>query len=408
MRLAFISYEYPPETPNGGIATYVQQAARMMAARGHEVEVFAGSPIRDTVIEQDGLLVHRVQVALRPDFAARVAPVFARRHHAAPFDVMEGPDYDADARFAAELAPDVALVVRLHTPRYLAAILNTPEEWKDKEIGRKGEEENEEDHSASNHYNYLDDYAYQHVLRADVITAPSHSIRDIVARDWHLPADRIQVYPNGYQPSPALLQLPPAPDTRIVTYFGRLEQRKGVIPLARAIPAILRACPDARFRFVGRTLESPEPGVAMRDYLARLLAPCAHAVTFSGHISLDEVPGLLADTAVCVFPSRWENFPGVCLEAMAAGRAIVGSQAGGMADMLQEDAGVLIPPDSPQHIAEAVINLLSNPERCQELGQWARGRVQAVYGPAQVAPQQEESYREAIRHRHSRLLDTAL
>ena len=412
MHIAFISYEYPPETPNGGIATYVQQAARMLAARGHDVEVFAGSPTRDATLPTDGLLIHRVHVAQRPDFAARVAPVFARRHQAAPFDVLEGPDYDADARFAVEQAPDVPYVVRLHTPRYLAEILNTPEEGtKNRKQGT--EEEREDTQSAiENRKSAIPssfilhpssfDYAYRHVIQADGITAPSRAMREIVARDWQVPLDRITVFPNVYRPSPALLQLPPAPHSRIVTYFGRLEQRKGVITLARAIPAILRAIPNARFRFVGRTLESPEPGVTMRDYLARLLTPYADAVTLSGHISLEEIPALLSDTAVCVFPSRWENFPGVCLEAMAAGRAIVGSEAGGMADMLQEDTGVLIPPDNPQRIADAVISLLSDPERREQIGQRARGRVQTVYSPTQVAPLQEAGYEAAIRQKRER------
>ncbi len=425
MHIAFISYEYPPETPNGGIATYVQQAARMLAARGHDVEVFAGSPTRDATLPTDGLLIHRIHVAQRPDFAARVAPAFARRHQAAPFDVMEGPDYDADARFAAQQVPDLPYVVRLHTPRYLAEILNTP--LQEGEKRREGEEETQEgtgnreqgtegadvlstindqrsttDSSFILHPSSLFDYAYRHVIKADGITAPSQAMREIVARDWQIPLERITVFPNVYRPSPALLQLPPAPDSRIVTYFGRLEQRKGVITLARAIPAILRACPDARFRFVGRTLESPEPGITMRDYLARLLAPCAHAVTLSGHISLEEIPALLSDTAICVFPSRWENFPGVCLEAMAAGRAIVGSEAGGMADMLQEDTGVLIPPDNPQRIADAVISLLSDPERREQIGQRARGRVQTVYSPTQLAPLQEAGYEAAIRQKRER------
>ena len=46
MRIAFISYEYPPDTAAGGIATYARQAAHMLRDRGHAVEVFAASPHR--------------------------------------------------------------------------------------------------------------------------------------------------------------------------------------------------------------------------------------------------------------------------------------------------------------------------------------------------------------------------
>ena len=398
MHIAFVSYEFPPETPNGGIATYVQQAARMLQARGHDVEVFAGSLTRDAVLETEGLRIHRVHVGKRPEFAACVAPTFKQRHGSAPFDVVEGPDYDGDARYVAQQCPYLPLAVRLHTPAYLAATLNDP--TPDSHVYR-------DDAQATGilcplplpDYNRFEDAAYQHVLQADVITAPSQAIRDVVCRDWSLDVSRVDVYPNVFQPASALLELPLTSSSRIVTYLGRLEQRKGVITLARAIPAILQECPDVRFEFTGRALVSPDPELDMRAYLERLLAPYAHAVTLNGHVPLEQVPAMLGAGEVCVFPSLWENFPGVCLEAMAAGRGIVGSRTGGMADMLADGAGILIAPDSPEQIAQAVTHLLAHPEERLERGELARRRVQALYGAAQVGSQQEASYERAIRHR---------
>ncbi len=397
MHIAFISYEYPPETPNGGIATYVQQAARMLHGRGHEVEMFAGSPTRDAVINTAGLRVHRVYVERRADFAGAVAEVFARRHSIAPFDVAEGPDYDADARHAIARAPDVPLVVRLHTPAYLAAALN--------DMGTNSAAKDEEKASLQGLPHPLPDYdrdedaAYRHVLQANAISAPSVAIRDIVCRDWLLDLDRVDVYANVYQPSPDLLNLPPAPDTRVVTYLGRMEHRKGVLDLARAVPLILADCPDVRFRFVGRALASPDPALDMRAYLARMLAPFAPSVSLEGHMPLENVPSILADAEVCVFPSLWENFPGVCLEAMAAGRGIVGSMSGGMSEMLREGSGLLVPPHSPSDIARAVVHLLSNPDERRQMGERARRRVQTQYGADQIGPQQEASYARAIQRR---------
>lgn len=397
MHIAFISYEYPPETPNGGIATYVQQAARMLHSRGHAVEIFAGSPTRDAVIDTAGLRVHRVYVERRTDFADSVADVFARRHFAALFDVAEGPDYDADARHAIARAPDVPLVVRLHTPAYLAAALN------DTQASSSIQEE--ETASAWRMprplpgYNRNEDAAYRHILQADAISAPSSAIRDLVCRDWMLDADRVDVYANVYQPAPDLLNLPPALNTRVVTYLGRMEHRKGVLDLALAVPLILAECPEVQFRFVGRALASPDPALDMRAYLARMLAPYASSVSLEGHVPLESVPSILADAEVCVFPSLWENFPGVCLEAMAAARGIVGSMSGGMAEMLREDSGLLVPPHSPNDIARAVMHLLSHPLTRRQMGERARLRVQAQYGADQIGPQQEASYVRAIQRR---------
>ena len=397
MHIAFVNYEYPPETPNGGIATYAQQAARMLQARGHEVEVFAGSLARDAVVETEGLRIHRVHVRSRPEFAARVAPVFAQRHQSAAFDVVEGPDYDADARYVAGLLPALPLVVRLHTPAYLAATLNDPSPAAQRQRGSG--EAGPECPLPLPGYNRFEDPAYRHVLEADAITAPSHAIRDVVCRDWKLQTSQVDVFPNVYQPAPALLDLPLSVHSRQIAYLGRLEQRKGVIALARAVPLILQQCPDARFQFTGRALTSPDPDLDMRAYLGRLLAPYAPAVTLGQHVPLESVPDVLAQAEVCVFPSLWENFPGVCLEAMAAGRGIVGSRAGGMADMLADDAGILITPDSPQQIAQAVAHLLNDSTARMQMGARARRRVQALYGATQVGPQQEAGYERAIRHR---------
>jgi glycogen synthase len=55
MKIAFISYEYPPDTAVGGIATYVYHAAKMMNERGHNVEVFAASGKRSCSEVENGI-----------------------------------------------------------------------------------------------------------------------------------------------------------------------------------------------------------------------------------------------------------------------------------------------------------------------------------------------------------------
>src|SRR5437773_5690788 len=126
MRIAFISYEFPPDTAVGGIATYVAQASRMLSARGHDVEVFSASPTRAGSWTEDGIRVHRVQEPDRKKFRTTIASVYAARVKEQPFDVLEGPEYLADASEAARLAPGAAVVVRMHTPSYLIADLMRP------------------------------------------------------------------------------------------------------------------------------------------------------------------------------------------------------------------------------------------------------------------------------------------
>ena len=107
MKIAFISYEYPPDTAYGGVATYVYQAARMLYERGHYVEVFAGSPHRYGTKNEEGIIVHRIVIKEREKFSEHIGSVFAQRHAATKFDILEGPEVHADARGAVELVPDI-------------------------------------------------------------------------------------------------------------------------------------------------------------------------------------------------------------------------------------------------------------------------------------------------------------
>lgn len=397
MNIAFISFEYPPDTAYGGIATYVRQAVCMLRARGHQVEVFTASPNRDVVGEEDGVLVHRIAETDRREFPARIGPVFARRHAAVRFDVLEGPEYFADARAAVELVPDIPLVVKLHTPSFLLWHISYGQNrWTVLRHAagalRRGTR------PAGHPWSGLE---RGHALDADEIATPCQALGCLAAEKWSLPADRVAHVPYPYTPSAALLNVPVTTHTNLVTFLGRLEIRKGVLDFARAIPLILRRHPEARFRFVGRSVPYKN-AVEMRDHLERLLRSYRSSVEFTGPVGLDGIPAMLAETDICVFPSLWENFPNVCLEAMSAARGIVGSRAGGMAEMLDAGRfGNLVSPHRPSEVAWAVTALLDAPERRMEVGAAARTRVLDHYNADRIGALQEESYARAIARRQA-------
>jgi len=412
MKIAFISYEYPPDTAYGGIATYVHQAARMLQRRGHRVEVFTGSPHRSGTAYEDGVFVHRVRVMEQHEFAKPIGQFFSERHKVIQFDVLEGPDFSADAREAVRLAPDIPLVLKLHTPSILLLKLNFYETTLVKKIrsyiwallaGIKptwGYDPRIETHRQNSVR--LNEIEWAHALEADEIASPSRSLGNILIKEWGLDPTLIQHVPYPYIPTPELLQIPVETQTKVVTFVGRLEVRKGVIDLAQAIPMILRYHPDAKFRFVGPADVSPRPKVDMQTYLENMLRHYSNSLEFTGPVALSEIPQVLAATDICVFPSLWENFPCVCLEAMAAARGIVGSDAGGMVDMLDAGrVGRLVPPRSPHSIAQAIIELLGNPELRMKLGQAARERILTEYSADHISVLQEASYARAISRRRA-------
>lgn len=416
MKIAFISYEYPPDAAYGGIATYVRQAAQMMQKRGHHVEVFASSPFRTSTNVEDGIIVHRLLGDDYRNFGLQVGPVFAARHHEVKFDVLEGPEYGADTREAIRLVPDIPLVIKLHTPTFLTcqgtynglgwsdflkwSMLFGKVKAKAKWIVKSLLQGKIVSWKYTPYHSVL--LERSHVLEADEIAAPSQSIGEILADRWKLDSTRIANFPYPYIPSPELLKIPVETQTDTVTFLGRLEVRKGVLDLAKAIPLVLRQHPQAKFRLIGSSEHSQDPKVPMRQYLEEQLKPYSASVKFHDPLPLDQIASAFASTDICVFPSIWDNFPNVCLEAMSAGRGIVGTHTGGMREMLhQNTAGRVISPRQPQEIAEAVLELLRNPTLRMQLGQAARDRIMTEYNADRIGVLQEESYSRAIQRRKS-------
>jgi glycogen(starch) synthase len=243
-------------------------------------------------------------------------------------------------------------------------------------------------------------------LLADEVTSPSQALLNWTSEAWALDRAKTRVIPNVFEPSASLLSLSPERDSRTVCFVGRLEVRKGVLELAKAIPMVLARSPDARFVFVGRSLPHPSTGEPLDEVILKIAGPAAaRSITFAGGVNSDQVSGYLAASAVAVFPSYWENFPYVCLEAMSAACAVIGSNAGGMAEIIDDNrTGLLVAPRSPRQIVTAIIDLLNSPAKRAAMGAAARARVVENYSSEAIAPLQEASYRLAIHRAAERRL----
>jgi glycosyltransferase involved in cell wall biosynthesis len=416
MKIAYINYEYPPDTALGGIATYVQQAARIMVLRGHDVEVFAASPTREGIFESDGITLHLVRETKIYDFSIAIGHVFARRHASVGFDVLEGPDYNADAAKAIQLVPGMPLVVKTHGSTLLGARLNhmgyRTEVLNDflRQLGSLAKSALKKRIPQPLHFCRKslqgaverDRIEEGHARQADLVASPSRDLCRYVIEKWSIPKARVRLVPNPYVPKPDLLAIPIETTTMVVGFFGRVEVRKGVLDLAEAIPTVLARCPGVRFKFVG----SPQPvrgtDQTVSDRIVKHLGKWKESVEFTGKVDTNQIPSHLASVDVAVFPSIWENFPYVCLEAMAAGRGIVGSSAGGMSEMLDNGiAGVLVPPRSPKKLAAGLIHLIQHEQPRKELGRLARQRVLEEYNADHIGNLMESVYKEAISLRHA-------
>jgi len=170
-----------------------------------------------------------------------------------------------------------------------------------------------------------------------------------------------------------------------------LRPGKGVEDLLAAASA-LPAEPDVRFVVAG---SGPEEG-AMRATASRL-GLLGTRVVFPGFV--DDVAGLLAAVDLLVHPSHGDALPTAVIHAMAAGLPVVATRVGGIAEIVGEDHGILVPPGDPVALGAAVSTLAGDPGRRQRMGGGARERFAASFEIGSWARRLIEIYGEVIAER---------
>ena len=179
---------------------------------------------------------------------------------------------------------------------------------------------------------------------------------------------------NGVPTVPDRLSGPSGPPT--IVFAGRLAPEKGADVLLRAFAMIAADVPRSRLVIAG---DGP-----LRTYLERESAEAGlgDRVEFAGHLSRRELETRFADAWVQAVPSTWdEPFGIVAAEAMMRGTAVVASQSGGLAEVVESgQTGTLVPPGDASALARALIPFLSDRAEADRAGRAGRARALARFG----------------------------
>jgi glycosyltransferase involved in cell wall biosynthesis len=228
------------------------------------------------------------------------------------------------------------------------------------------------------------------VTLASRVVVVSESVRDHVFADQGLSTAKIQVlhdpgpdpeifYP-GLDGSTIRAEFGIAEGGFLVVLVSKLVEEKGHEVLIRAVPQVLLSCPEARFVIVGGALD----GEHHRRHAERLRSlpeklGVQDAVTFAGYRN-DVARIMAAADIVTHCPTHPDPFPGVVLQGMSVGRAVVASNIGGAAEQIEDGvSGVLVPPDDAVALAEAISTLLKDPDRRLALGRAGASQVAAKF-----------------------------
>ncbi|MFH1549075.1 MAG: glycosyltransferase family 4 protein [Planctomycetota bacterium] len=389
MKICFVRQEFPPETGHGGIAAYTYTLSRALARLGHKVFVISAThDSEEKSAEIDGVGVLRLPLSAPKvvterkavdliSYSKRVAAAVRSLHDREGLDIVEFPDLAAEGHaFIRNGKPPIPAITRIHTPLYLI-FKHDRRKWT-AQTRAMSELENE-------------------VIRnSPFLTSPSRFVAGRVSEDLGLDTARFRVLPNPVDCErfvPAKMT-----DNRTILCAGRLQWLKGTHTLVQAVPQILDGFPRARFVFAGRDTASGPKGMSYKDWMLGTLSKRHwRGLEFLDHVASAEIPALYRNSAVVVVPSLYENFPNVCLEAMASGMPLVASNVGGIPEMVEDGrTGILVPPGDPAALADAICELMGNPQLRAELGRNARKSMLARFDSPVIAKEAIPVYEEAV------------
>jgi starch synthase len=238
---------------------------------------------------------------------------------------------------------------------------------------------------------------------AAAVVAVSDGMRaDILATYPEIDPERVRVIRNGIDTR----EYAPDPETGVVERYGIDLSRPYVIFVGRitrqkGLPVLLRAAarldPAAQLVLCAGQADTPELLDEVTSLVNGLRAARSGVVWIPEMLAKRHVIQLLTHATVFACPSLYEPLGIVNLEAMACGTAVAASRVGGIPEVVAEGkTGLLVPPGSPDDLADALNALVRDPDLAEAMGHAGRDRAVAEFGWPAVAEQTAALYSELV------------
>jgi glycosyltransferase involved in cell wall biosynthesis len=355
MRIAFVTGEYvtEEESYDGGLANYIQRVCLSLVALGHEPAVIVSSDRNETFVE-NGIRVHRVLVpwsawrnwidfftfrrltmTLELSFVgAALRNRLKKVHLERPVSIVQYTHLGGLSLFA---LPGLPSVVRLSSYTPLNRAKGGYDGLRPCEIRQQ------------------ERFERWALKRVDGIFGPSRIVSALVEKDIGRPVEVIE--------SPFVLDTHVTDDSlyrehldgkKYLLFFGTMSVLKGIVTLADVIPEVLARHPELHFVLIGKERDG-YGGMSMRDFVLSRAGACRDRVHIFGKMRHEKLYAILERALAVVLPSRFDNFPNTCLEAMAHRRVIVGTRGTSFEQLLHDgESGFLCESDSSASLGEAV------------------------------------------------------
>ena len=387
MKILMLTWEYPPRVV-GGIARVVNDLSKRLIKDGHEVTVVTYREGNAPYYELDkGVKVHRVDnfmiksnnfidwvMQMNFNMVAKASEIMQKEGN---FDVIHAHDWlVAYAAKTLKHAFNVPIVSTIHAT----------------EAGRNSGIRDEQQ-------KYINDTEWMLTYESTEVIVNSNYMKAELQRLFGLPFEKINVVPNGVN----LLSFSgidrdyefrrkyAMDNEKIILFMGRLVYEKGVQHLIAAMPKILNGYNDVKLVIAGK-------GGMMDELKAQAEAlGLGNKVYFAGYMNGKDVQKLYKAADISVFPSTYEPFGIVALEAMLAERPVVVSDAGGLNEIVQhKENGMKCYMGNANSIADSILELLFDQQLCTNVVKKAKAKVKNEYNWNKIAQDTHFIYQKAI------------
>ncbi len=387
MKILMLTWEYPPRVV-GGISKVVYDLSGRLIKDGHEVTVITYREGNVPYFEVDkGVNVYRVDnyminpnnfidwiMQLNFNMIAKASEIIARE---GKFDIIHAHDWlVAYSAKALKDAYDMPICATIHAT----------------ESGR-----NSGIHDATQRY--INDTEWMLTYEATEVIVNSNFMKRDMQRLFGLPFEKINVIPNGInmamyngvEKDYDFRRRVAADNEKIIMYAGRLVYEKGVQHLLAAAPKILSGYNDTKFVIVGSGGMLDELK-AQANYLG-----ISNKVYFTGKLPHKDLCKMYKSADIAVFPSTYEPFGVVAIEAMFAGIPTVVSDIGGLNEIVEHGVdGMKSYAGNPNSIADSVLALLYDHRLADSISKNAKAKVKTMYNWNKIAQDTHFIYQKAI------------
>ena len=387
MKILMLTWEYPPRVV-GGIARVVYDLSKTLLKDGHDVTVVTYREGDAPYFEDDkGVKVYRVDnyminpnnfidwiMQLNFNLVAKANELIAKEGN---FDVIHAHDWlVAYAAKTLKNSFNIPIVATIHAT----------------ESGRNSGIHDETQR-------YINDTEWMLTYEASEVIVNSNYMKNELQRLFGLPYEKINVVPNGVnlnlfngiERDYNFRRRYAMDNEKIILFMGRLVYEKGVQHLIAAMPKILNGYHDSKLIICGK-------GGMLDELKAEANAlGLGQKVYFAGYMNGKDVQRMYKAADIAVFPSTYEPFGIVALEAMLSENPVVVSDVGGLNEIVQHrENGMKSYAGNPNSIADSILELLYDHKLCADITKKAKNKVRNEYNWSKIAQDTHFAYQKAI------------